>query len=166
MGPKMLLEKEERIKAFCKDKQKLLGGQRSNCSRGNQKPRHGLLREGVDLGGQGTRGDTGPLQRRWEARGAHAGSRGDVPSSSLALCSPSDSIVQLLVLFSLEVGDSRPGCFTSWFAGWTCGCFQMFEADALRSCSETWGFLDKKISIKHENLSDPRTEELQTQVFS
>ena len=39
---------------------------------------------------------------------AHAWSRGDVPSSSLALCSPSDSIVQLLVLFSLEARDSQP----------------------------------------------------------
>ena len=97
---------------------------------------------------------------------AHAWSRGDVPSSSLAVCSPSDSIVQLLVLFLLEARDSRSGCFTSWFAGWTWGCFQMFKADALRSRSETWGFLDKKISIKHENSSDPRTEESQTQVLS
>lgn len=169
MGPKMLLEKEERIKAFSKDKQKLLGGQSSNCSRGNQKPRHGLLREGVDLGGQGTCGDTGPLQRRWEVGGAHAGSRGDVPSSSLALCSPSDSIVQLLVLHLAGGGGQLPRLFYIIVCRLDMGLFPKAKCSRQMHCvpaRKPGAFWTRKSPIKHENSSDPRTEELQTQVLS
>ena len=57
------------------------------------------------------------LGTTWQGRGggrlggAHAGSRGDVPSSSLALCSPSDSIVQLLVLHLAGGGGQLPRLF-------------------------------------------------------
>lgn len=53
MGPKTLLEKEERIKAIYKYKQKLMGSWDSNCSGGNQNPRHELLRNEIDTGEQG-----------------------------------------------------------------------------------------------------------------
>lgn len=91
-----------------------MGSWDSNCSGGNQNPRHELLRNEIDTGEQGgCHGGTRVLhQGRMEAAGQLTwGVGSDVPSTSLALCSRSDRIVQLLVFHLAGGSGQQPRLF-------------------------------------------------------
>ena len=165
MGPKTLLEKEERIKAFYKDKEKLIGSWDSNCSRGNQNPRHELLRNEIDTGEQeGPMGE--PVFSIRGERRLGESSRGELGTMFPAL--PWLSVLaqtessSCLFPVSLEVAGSRPGSFRSRFAGWTWGVFP--KAKGLRQthrvpAQKPGTFWTRKSPIKHENSAAPRTRE-------